>query len=235
MERLQELGLSKTEASVYLALQQTGEATAGKISKTSGVHIRSVYDALETLMQKGLVTRIEIDDVHVYSSAGLGAFFALLDEQKKILEELEQSLPKTNRTAEPIVRVFRGTNGCRALLEQKLREKKTVFYYGANASLWIRYPLIMEKWNHERKKRGFEVKAIAINKSELVSILTKAGWTVKTVSDLFITPWWKFGDCVVFPIWELPNPIFIQIQNQNTARTHEHIFHELWKNAKKIK
>ena len=55
-KRLQEVGLTKTESVVYWALLQLGSSLAGKISRKSGVHRRSVYDAMDRLIEKGLVS-----------------------------------------------------------------------------------------------------------------------------------------------------------------------------------
>lgn len=235
MECLEELGLHKIEAKIYLALHTLGESTANRIAKTTGIHVRSVYDRLETLVGRGLLTVIEMDGTHYYSTAGLGAFTSYLEERKRVLEKLDQLLSHSKPMEEPIVRVFRGVNGARALLEEKLRERKTVFYYGANASLLIKYPLIMEKWNRQREEHGFKVKALAINQPNVLSLIKKARWETRIVPETSLTPWWKFGDNVVFPVWELADPIFIYIKNKSTARTHEYMFNSLWEKAKRMK
>ena len=50
------LGLSNIEAKVYLSLLELGNAVANKVAEKSGIHRRTVYDALETLIEKGLVS-----------------------------------------------------------------------------------------------------------------------------------------------------------------------------------
>jgi len=44
---LEELGLAKNEAKVYLNLLRLGSASVGKSTAESGVHRRNVYDSLE--------------------------------------------------------------------------------------------------------------------------------------------------------------------------------------------
>ena len=56
IKALENLGLSNVEAKVYLALLEVGSVVANKIAEQSGIHRRTVYDALETLIEKGLVS-----------------------------------------------------------------------------------------------------------------------------------------------------------------------------------
>ena len=58
-EKLVPLGLTNTEAKIYVTLIDLGRAQAGIISRKSGIHRRSVYDALERLIEKGLVSYIK--------------------------------------------------------------------------------------------------------------------------------------------------------------------------------
>ena len=55
---LEKAGLTKIESKVYLSLLDLGPSLAGQISKHSGIHRRSVYDALDRLAEKGLISYI---------------------------------------------------------------------------------------------------------------------------------------------------------------------------------
>ena len=57
-EQLQKAGLSPNEAKCYLTLLKIGSASANEVSRKSGVHRVSVYDALRGLAEKGLVSQI---------------------------------------------------------------------------------------------------------------------------------------------------------------------------------
>ncbi|MEM2099534.1 MAG: helix-turn-helix domain-containing protein [Candidatus Bathyarchaeia archaeon] len=52
------LGLSVTEAKIYLTLLQLGIATAKEVSKSSGIARPDVYRVMETLGQSGLIEKI---------------------------------------------------------------------------------------------------------------------------------------------------------------------------------
>ena len=57
-ETLRETGFSQNEAKVYLALLELGSSNVGKIAAKSEVHRTNVYDALNGLSKKGLVSSI---------------------------------------------------------------------------------------------------------------------------------------------------------------------------------
>ena len=56
---LEEIGLSKNEAKIYLTLLRLGNVTATDIIKESGVHRSNVYDVLDSLVKKGCVAYIQ--------------------------------------------------------------------------------------------------------------------------------------------------------------------------------
>ena len=55
---LEEIGLTKTEIKIYLALIKIGQTTTTKIVKESQIHASKVYEFLERLVQKGLVSYV---------------------------------------------------------------------------------------------------------------------------------------------------------------------------------
>ena len=67
-EVLQEFGLSKTEAKVYLALLELGKSKAGEVTKKSLVNRTNVYDALERLIEKGLVSYVSENNKKVFEA-----------------------------------------------------------------------------------------------------------------------------------------------------------------------
>lgn len=58
---LEDLGLSKNEAKVYLTMLGLGTSTATKIAQKSTLHRPNVYDSVKGLVEKGLASTISID------------------------------------------------------------------------------------------------------------------------------------------------------------------------------
>jgi len=57
-ETFQELGLSPNEARIYEALLELGKSTVGKIATKTNIHRRNVYDAVNRLVEKGIITPV---------------------------------------------------------------------------------------------------------------------------------------------------------------------------------
>ena len=64
-KQLEELGLSKNEAKIYLFLLKRGATTTGSIIKETGTANSRVYESLNILIKKGLVSyNIQKDGKH---------------------------------------------------------------------------------------------------------------------------------------------------------------------------
>jgi sugar-specific transcriptional regulator TrmB len=63
IQELTQLGLTDGEARVYLSLLKIGLSKVGPIVRDSHVSYSKIYDVLERLGMKGLVSHVIIDDV----------------------------------------------------------------------------------------------------------------------------------------------------------------------------
>src|SRR3989344_5601969 len=90
---LEDAGLTKTEAKIYLALLELGPSLAGEITKKSGIHRRSVYDAIERLIEKGLVSYMKTNNRKYFEAVKPDRLLDILREKeeniKSIIPELE--------------------------------------------------------------------------------------------------------------------------------------------------
>jgi HTH-type transcriptional regulator, sugar sensing transcriptional regulator len=62
------LGLSSGEARVFLSLLKIGSARVGQIVKESNVSYSKVYDVLDRLSSKGLVSHIILGNVKYFNA-----------------------------------------------------------------------------------------------------------------------------------------------------------------------
>ena len=84
LETLENVGFSKGESKVYLALVDLQESTIGPISKKAGVTPAKTYPILDKLIEKGLVS-----SVNKFKTK----YFQVLDSQR-ILHYLNQRKEK---------------------------------------------------------------------------------------------------------------------------------------------
>src|SRR3989344_5873587 len=84
---LERLGLNRNEAKVYYALLLKGEATAQELVKSLGVYRNIVYDNLEKLMEKGLVSFITIGTKRKFIAEKPIAIIEYLESKKEELNK----------------------------------------------------------------------------------------------------------------------------------------------------
>ena len=81
---LKEFGLTENEAEVYIILLRLGYASASEIAEKTQIHRINIYDILERLQERGLVS---------YSKAGKRKQYGAVDP-KRILEMEKENTPK---------------------------------------------------------------------------------------------------------------------------------------------
>src|SRR3989344_3857642 len=89
---LKDAGLTENENKIYTALIEIGPTLAGKISRKTGLHRRTVYDVVETLIQKGLVSYILENNRRVFNAVDPEHILDLMEEKKQSLRPLINNL-----------------------------------------------------------------------------------------------------------------------------------------------
>ncbi|EKD76146.1 MAG: hypothetical protein ACD_43C00212G0001, partial [uncultured bacterium] len=93
-ELLQEIGLSPNEAKIYETLLNIGETGVGDIATKANIHRRNVYDALQRLVQKGLVFTTFQKNENRYSAVDPNKLMELVREKQVHLAEVLPELQK---------------------------------------------------------------------------------------------------------------------------------------------
>jgi len=235
-EELQEFGLSNTEAKVYLALLELGKSKAGEITKKSAVNRTNVYDALERLIEKGLVSYVSENNKKVFESVNPERLQEILkDKQEKLektIEELKTRYNKSQKQEDAFV--FRGKKGIKSIFEDILNEKKELFCYGAESKFKDLFPFYQKHWNEERAKLKIDLKMIyservrEIKKKEHLKLL-EMKFLPKTYD--FPSTVMIYGDRVVTIVW-LEEPFGFVIKSEEAVKSNMNFFEILWKIAK---
>ncbi|MBI4152729.1 hypothetical protein HY495_03395 [Candidatus Woesearchaeota archaeon] len=89
---LEEIGLTKNETKIYLALLELGLTTTGAIIKKTKTHTSKVYDGLERLSEKGLVTHIVKANTKHFKAVNPDRLLDFLEDKKKNLNEQEKEI-----------------------------------------------------------------------------------------------------------------------------------------------
>lgn len=138
---LLKIGLTEGEAKVYLALTELGSSTVGPIVKKSGVAYSNIYDILNRLIEKGIVSFIIKNKTKHFQAASPSNLILYLDKKqdqisqekealRKILPDLEKlQEAKSKQEAE----IFLGKKGLRTAYEKlcngSSKNDEMLFFY----------------------------------------------------------------------------------------------------------
>ena len=82
---LEDLGLTKSEIKVYLALLELGSSTAGDIIKKANIQNSVLHFTINNLIEKGLVTYVKKGKFRVYQPANPETLISYIEDKKKQL------------------------------------------------------------------------------------------------------------------------------------------------------
>ncbi|MBT5022357.1 hypothetical protein HOK51_02665 [Candidatus Woesearchaeota archaeon] len=141
MVSFEDLGLSKNESIVYDALLNFDLSSAKPIIEKSGLHRQLVYDALDSLITKGLVSYVIQAKRKYFKAASPRNFMTLfenkqaeLTEQKNAFKEILPDLIKRQKNVQmkQDATLFYGVKGIKSLFDDMLDEKKEILTIGAS-------------------------------------------------------------------------------------------------------
>ncbi len=116
------MGETRAQELVLSGLARLGTATIGQLSRSTGLHRRSVKLVLERLERDGLVTTTSVANTIVYA---FGNVDAARRQALAKLEQLERSVPRLQAAYDEtkdsqVINVLHGPPGLRALLVDEI-------------------------------------------------------------------------------------------------------------------
>ena len=125
LQELSQLGLTDGEARVYLSLLKIGSSKVGAIVRDSHVSYSKIYDVLERLSMKGLVSHVTIGKIKHFNAVEpyrLQDYIQRKEEQlntqKEIVDQIVPSLIKiANNNRRNSAEIFVGDRGLRTAYE----------------------------------------------------------------------------------------------------------------------
>lgn len=251
IEPLQKAGLTPGEIKVYLALLTIGETTSGPIAKEARVARSKLYDILDRLSAKGLVSHsIKNGTKHFYVDEPERFLDFLKRKEEEIKEQEKQIariLPELQnkynlKEIHQEAKVFEGLQGLKNVRERYLKimkeKNEPIYFFIVPESALETMELYYRDWNSRRIKEGVESYTIMTEnskKSHYVKekLKQKKTW-VKFLSKEEETYSWVeiYGDVVVIAI-NYGKPMSIVIKNKYIAQSYKNQFNILWKIAKK--
>ena len=141
LRELLKIGLTDGEAKVYLALLELGSSTVGPVVKKSGIAYSNIYEVLQRLERKGIVSHIVKDKTKHFQAAAPTNILLYLEKKERILAKQKQQLrfvlPQLsalqNALPQQEAEIFTGKRGLRTAYEKLLSLAKKgaedLFFY----------------------------------------------------------------------------------------------------------
>jgi sugar-specific transcriptional regulator TrmB len=249
--KLREIGLTKYESNIYLALLSYGELSAKDIAKYSKVPPTAVYPNLKLLLQKEMVQQFE-GEVRSYSSIDSKIAIPklvskrnkqLLKSSEELISELDDVEQKNlSENPKEVLTLSKGKGpSVKLYYEAYKNAKKRVYIMG-----W-RLHTVRDKYTvlHAIKlalNRGVEVKLILFGRPEkawsLIKTYEDAGVKIKYYpmkKDSF-TMLLVDGKAskITLKDRKFPEKYNLHVSDENLAAVMETYFLTIWKKARKL-
>lgn len=242
-ETFEKIGLSKNEAKVYLALLNLGSSLAGKITEKSAIHRRAVYDALNRLIGKGLVSYIIKSGKKYFIATNPEKLLEILKEKeediknkeetiKKILPELISEYKQTKSKLE--ASIYMGKEGLKTIMDIILKEKKDWLSIGSTGKGPEILPYFLPGWHKRRLKLKIKYRGLIADTLEgrkRAKEFLKIGLAeIKFLPKDIQNPQtiWIFGNKVAIILVLLEQPIIFLIDNKDISNSFKQYFDWLW-------
>ncbi|MFC1691050.1 TrmB family transcriptional regulator [Nanoarchaeota archaeon] len=167
LDILRKIGLSEGELKIYSALLDLGRAPINKIHESTGIERRNIYDILNKLIERGLVTYITENKKRFFQISHPNKIIGYLEEKEhnlnKTKKEIEKEIPsiiEKFNVIKPDINseIFRGVEGVKAVWDDMLNYRD-VFWIGSGRFFPKAFPIWFKNWN----KRRIEAKTKFIN------------------------------------------------------------------------
>lgn len=231
-ESLETAGLTRVESKVYLTLVDLGPSLAGQITKKSGIHRRTIYDALDRLAEKGLISYIVKNNRKYFEATNPSRIVDLMkekeDEVKNSLPELMNLFSKTKAKEETLF--YKGKDGLKNAFEDQINESKEILVLGASPEAGEIMQFYFRWYNKRRQDKKIKIKFIANieSRGKIKAPLSE----IRYLNDLGPAAMNIYADKVAIILWNKEKPVAIIIKNKEISDSYRIFFEHMWKTAK---
>jgi len=233
---LRELGFTEREIKVYLAMLELGSTTVGPISAKSGLPYTKVYETLERLIAKGLVSYTVVSKTKHYEADDPKEILNLIEDRKRrftsILDELQQKRKYSEE--KQIVVVHEGYKAFKAMFNRIFDElKRGDYYYAFNFKeeyLDTSAPIFLRNFHQKLAQKKIDDRAIGSLAVKGSIMHTFEG--IKNIKQKFVKRTTPTGvviikDKVIQLMWG-ERPTAIEITSPQIHQRYKAFFEEMW-------
>jgi HTH-type transcriptional regulator, sugar sensing transcriptional regulator len=238
IETLKQAGLTTNEAALYQTLLEIGPSTAGRISRKTGIHRRTIYDTIEMLIQKGLVGYIMKNNIKLFEASSPNRLLEIIKEKENSIQAI---LPKLLLSHESVkekqeTNFFKGKEGLKTVFEDQIETNEEILVMGASTLAYDILKYYFKWFDKKRKSHKIKTRIIFPSKAKEKIKESKIPLSeIKYLSDKYTSPLALniYGDKVAIILWSMENPFAIVIKNSEISEGYKKYFELMWKTAKK--
>ncbi|MBW3022967.1 hypothetical protein KY308_02600 [Candidatus Woesearchaeota archaeon] len=234
---LQEIGLTPIEIEVYLAIIDLGSCLAGEITRNTAIHRRTVYDAIERLIEKGLISYIKTNNRKYFEAYAPKKLLEIVKEKeeavKNIIPDLEKRFNFSREKKETLF--FRGKQALKTIFDDQISEGKEVLVLASTVEIRKILDYYFPKFNLLRKEKKIKLKMLFsenLREKNLVKRipLAEIRFLPKEYDTNVSTN--IYSDKISIVVWSEP-PSATLIKEKAIAESYRNYFEILWEKAKK--
>jgi len=237
---LKEYGLTDKEIRVYLTLLPLGSINLQEIAKRLDFPRTTVYNTLNYLHEKGLVSKIIKKGVTFFEATDPKRLIENINQRKKLIENVLPNLEALKKSVRESssVEIYEGSKGLFTIRSDVFRKKQQTYYFGS-------YSLSFEVLKHQpehfrtiRLERKIPAKIVIDTYDE--PTFHKRDY--KKITEMRFVDSLKDFPCMVFiygdkvALYTLKGDLVgIIIKNKEVSQAMKLIFDMYWKIAKPVK
>jgi len=234
---LEAIGFHKNESLIYMDLVKSGGSSAHDVARRTKIHRPNVYDTLDKLIKKGIVTQSLVDNKKIFYPIKPKNLLIYLKQKQYDLEKVIPNIEEiyNTPTEKRKVTMSEGIRSFRVILNNLLETGNDIYVYGIPKEVPDLIGGFLVDFHNRRIQKEVIMKHIYNKDAEKrVRYLNSMDFTearylpspYDTTTSTLIC-----GDIVLLIFWE--DPIFtITIENRAIAESYKRYFDLIWDEAK---
>lgn len=236
-KQLEKLGFSPSEITIYMHLLREGRSYSSRISASTGLNRTNVYEALDRLVDKGIVSYVTRNKVKWFQAKAPGSLLTLVQAQEDELQKTRKKLRKEIGALQlpkhdPLeANIFVGKKGLRMIFEDVLEAGEPVSLIASKLQFKEVFGPYFKLWHKKRAKANIRQRTIFPEQFKK-KVRPRKFLDYRFVDQKYTNPSTTllYGDNCILINWT-EEPIAIKIQNKEIAKSHQNYFDMLWASA----
>lgn len=233
---LEKLGLQEAEIKVYLALLRKGLSTATQIAQHTKLNRSHIYDTLDVLLQKGLISFVIKNNVKYFKASDPEKIIDYINEIQNGIQNIIPDLNKIKSIPKPktVVELYQGKEGMKTILKDIIREKKNYLVFGEEGQFQEILPVFIQQFIRDVKKEDIYERLLSKEAKRGKILVIPKNTKIRFLPDKYFSPVTTvvYGNKTAIFIWS--EPLFvILINDKDVAKSFSSYFDIFWEIAKK--